>query len=60
MDDVRSDEQRRDTSWKHDCFYTHKRLNSTEVDDMALANEDYAGIGVSLMARLLALNGRVK
>ena len=60
MDDVSSDDMRRDTSWKHEWFFTHKRLGSKDIDDMALSAQEYQGIGESLMARLLALNGRVK
>jgi len=60
FDDVRSDDPRRQTSWKFDCFFTHKRLNSSELDDMSLSDDEYHGLGVSLVARLLALNGRVK
>ena len=60
LDDVRSDAPHRETSWKFDCFYTHKRLDSRQVDDMSLPDSEYQGLGVSLMARLLALNGRAK
>jgi hypothetical protein len=60
LDDVRSDDLRRDTSWKFDSFYTHKRLDSRQIDDMSLPDGEYQGLGVSLMARLLALNGRSK
>ena len=58
MDDVGSDDQTRDTSWKHECFYTHKRLPSKDISDMALDDGEYQGIGEHLMARLLALNQR--
>lgn len=60
MDDVTSDDLLRDTSWKHEWFFTHKTLSSRDVDEMALSDEDYRRIGISIMARLLALNGRAK
>jgi len=60
MDDVSSDDMHRDTSWKYECFFTHKQLNSKDTDDMALSAQEYQGIGEFIMARLLALNGRVK
>jgi hypothetical protein len=58
MDDVGSDVQTRDASWKHECFYTHKRLPSKDIGDMALNDHEYQGIGEQLMARLVALNRR--
>lgn len=60
IDDVSSDDLRRDTSWKHEWFFTHKTLRSKDVDDMALSDDDYRRIGISIMARLLAINGRAK
>ena len=60
LDDVRSDTPQRRTSWAFDCFYTHKRLDSSKLDDMALPDGEYKGLGEAVLARLLALNGRVK
>ena len=60
LDDVRSDLPQRQTSWQFDCFYTHKRLDSRQLDDMALPDPEYQGLGEAVLARLLALNGRVK
>jgi hypothetical protein len=60
MDDVISESSASDTSWKFDCFYAHKRLDSKTIDDMALPDIEYQGIGEALMARLLALSGRVR
>jgi hypothetical protein len=53
-------ESARETSWKHEWFFTHKRLPSKELDDMALSAEQYRLIGENVVARLLALSGRVK
>jgi hypothetical protein len=60
MDDVSSADLTRDTSWKHVWFFTHKRLSSKDTEDMTFSNEEYQGIGESLIARLVALNGQVK
>ncbi len=60
LDDVRSDLPQRDTSWHFDCFYTHKRLDARQLDDMALPDGEYRGLGEAVLTRLLALNGRVK
>jgi hypothetical protein len=60
LDDVRSDQPQRDASWQFDCFYTHKRLDSRQLDDMSLPVGEYQGLGEAVLARLLALNGRLK
>jgi hypothetical protein len=60
LDDVRSDRPERKTSWQFECFYTHKRLDSLQLDAMALPDSEYQGLGEHILARLLALNGRVK
>jgi len=60
LDDVRSDLPQRETSWQFDYFYTHKRLATRQLDDMALPAGEYQGLGEAVLARLLALNGRIK
>jgi hypothetical protein len=60
MDDVRSESPVRATTWNFDAFYTHKSHDNAALDDMALTDDEYRGIGVALVARLLALNGRVE
>jgi hypothetical protein len=60
LDDVRSDSPQRETSWHFDLFYTHKRLDSRQLDAMILPEDEYRGLGEAVLARLLALNGRVK
>jgi hypothetical protein len=59
LDDVSSREPKANTAWTFDTFYTHKRLPSGELDRMALSKDEYEGLGVAVLARLLALNGRV-
>jgi hypothetical protein len=60
LDDVRSDRPQRETTWQFDCFYTHKRLDSCQLDAMTLPEAEYRGLGEAVLARLLALNGRLK
>jgi hypothetical protein len=60
LDDVRSAQPQRETSWQFDLFYTHKRLDSRQLDGMSLPSTEYEGLGAAVLARLLALNGRVK
>ena len=60
MDDVRSQNPLRATTWNFDAFYTQKSHHNAALDDMALTDDDYRGIGIALVARLIALNGRSK
>ena len=60
LDDVRSAEPQRNTTWSFDLFYTHKILDSGTVDRMDLPEDEYQGLGVAIMARLLALMKRSK
>jgi len=60
MDDVRSDRPVRETSWNFDVFYMHQVHDNAALDEMALSDDVYRDIGIALVARLLALNHRVK
>ena len=60
LDDVRSAESRRETTWSYDLFYTHKLLDSNAVNLMELSDEEYRGLGIAIMARLIALVGTSK
>jgi len=60
LDDVRSGQPQRETSWQFASFYTNKRLDSRQLDAMSLPEAEYQDIGAAVLARLLALNGRVK
>jgi len=59
VDDVKSDSTRRETHWTFDVFYTHVDLDTAAVDSMQLSSGEYEGLGAAIMARLLALSGRV-
>lgn len=41
LDDVRSDEPKRQTYWQFDGFYTHKRLDTQQLDYMTLPAVEY-------------------
>ena len=60
LDDVRAETPSRETSWNFDCFVTHKRLDVAQTDAMSLRPADYQGLGEYILARLLALSGRLK
>jgi hypothetical protein len=60
MDDVRSQSLVRATAWVFDAFHTHKSHDNAALDNMSLSDDEYRDIGISLVARLLALNHRVK
>ena len=60
MDDVKSDSGKNPATWHYDCFYTFTpEFENSTINDMALSDEDFQKIGESVVARLLALNGRV-
>ncbi|WP_297527456.1 hypothetical protein [Thiohalobacter sp.] len=61
MDDVVADKDKNPITWKYDCFYTFTpEMGNAEIDDMNLTEEQFQNIGMAVVARLLALNGRVK
>lgn len=61
MDDVKSDRQELPINWKHDYFYTFTpEFNNGSIDEMRLTDEEFQKIGTAVVARLLALSGRVK
>jgi hypothetical protein len=60
LDDARSAEPRRETSWQFSSFCTNKRVDSRQLDAMSLPEAEYQDLGAVVLARLVALNGRVK
>ena len=60
LDDVRSGQPQRETAWQVASFYTNKRFDSRQLDAMSLPEAEYQDLGAAVLARLLALNGRVK
>jgi hypothetical protein len=60
MDDVRSHGTEAATAWDFSAFYTQKSHDNAALDDMSLSDDEYRDIGIAIVARLLALNGRAK
>ena len=61
FDDVLADNEENPISWKHDCFYTFTpEFNNEEINEMDLTDAQFQEIGVAVVARLLALNDRIK
>jgi hypothetical protein len=60
LDDVTSDSLTNPIAWSFECFYTWRDYSDTDLDQMNLSDREYQIIGQNLVARLLALNGRVK
>lgn len=60
LDDARSAQPLRTTSWQVSSFCTEKRFDSRQLDTNSLSDAEYRELGVAVLARLLALNGRVK
>ena len=60
LDDVLAAGSGEPKRWEFECFYTSHEFDSGLVGEMALPTSDYQRLGEVLMARLLALNGRVK
>jgi len=61
FDDVAADKEANPINWSHDCFFTFTpELNNSELEEMDLSSEQFEQIGIAVVARLLALNGRVK
>jgi hypothetical protein len=61
FDDVQADSVTCPAAWRPDCFYTvSPDLPNAALEGMALSDSQYQDIGVAVVARLLALNERVK
>lgn len=59
FDDVASDQENSPSAWAHDYFFTFTPgLGNAELDAMELSSDQFEQIGIALVARLLALNGR--
>lgn len=60
MDDVKSDNQEPPASWRHHCFYTYTpELENEALKNMQLTDRQFQDIGAAVVARLLAINGKV-
>lgn len=60
IDDVVADDPEAQTPvWRHKVFYTTNTYPNDALDNMKLSDEEFGQIGVAVVARLLAINGRV-
>ncbi len=61
FDDVTADKKENPINWKHNYFYTvTPELKNSEIEEMKLTEDQFQQIDIAVVARLLALNGRVK
>lgn len=60
FDDVVSESASNPVNWSFESFYTWREYPSESLDEMKLTVQQYQEIGENLVARLLALNGRVQ
>ena len=61
VDDVKANQECNPVNWSYDCFFTFTpELLNTQLDTMQLSDTQFQQIGAAVVARLLALNGRVK
>jgi len=61
IDDVSGNKLKNPITWQHDNFYTYTpTMNNEDTDKMNFSSEQLQDIGVSVVARLLALSGRTK
>jgi hypothetical protein len=60
IDDVIADDPEAESPvWRHKVFYTTNTYPNDALEKMALSEKDFAQIGVAVVARLLAIEGRV-
>jgi hypothetical protein len=61
FDDVSADKEENPINWRYDNFYTFTpELKNSDIDEMNLSDSLLQDIGLAVVARLLALNGRIK
>jgi hypothetical protein len=60
FDDVKGNSALNPVAWSFSNFYTWHEYNDEDLDQLKLSSREYQMIGENLVARLLALNGRIK
>ena len=61
FDDVVADDPTaRDRIWRHKVFFTHNAYPNNDLDHMKLSDQQFQEMGEAVVARLLAINNRVK
>lgn len=59
FDDVVTDGNGANRVWNHSNFFASNAYIESSLEEMTLSDDQYRDIGIVLVARLLALNGRV-
>lgn len=59
FDDVVTAGNGANRAWSHSSFFTSNAYPESSLEEMTLSDDQYRDIGIALVARLLALNGRV-
>jgi len=61
FDDVKANGDRNPLGWNYEFFFTFTPpFSNAEIDDMNLSADQFQNIGEAIVARLLAMNGRVR
>ncbi len=60
FDDVKGNSPVNPVAWSFSSFNTWREYSDEDLDQMKLGSHEYEMIGENLVARLLALNGRIK
>jgi hypothetical protein len=60
FDDVKGNSSLNPVAWSFNSFYTWREYDDGDLDQMKLSSREYQMIGENLVARLLALNSRIK
>ncbi|GEM_PF-1578375 len=56
---VADDPEAQNPVWRHKVFYTQNLYPNDVLNHMKLSDDEFCSIGVAVVARLLAINGRV-
>ena len=61
IDDIVTEDLENPIDWSFESFYTFTpELGNASMEQMNLTKEEFANIGIAVIARLLAHNGRLK
>jgi hypothetical protein len=60
FDDVKGNSSCNPIAWSFSSFNTWREYSDDDLNQLKLSSREYQMIGESIVARLLALNGRIK
>ena len=60
FDDVIGDSSLNPVVWSFSSFYSWREYSDEDLNQLKLSSREYQMIGENLVARLVALNGRIK